>query len=357
MMISFKKTALECYFLLRLPLLYAARFLFASGRRAGAGTQKILVIRPDRLGDLILSVPFLESLRAAYPSARIDIMVRPYIAELARIIPAVDDVIVYNGLTDSLRRIRSRRYDIVVDMLYDHSVKTAFVALFSGSPVRIGFSGGYREVLFTDPVDVNGPGKGMAAVNLELLKPLGAAARTAIPRLGPWAKPREKAGALKIAIHPGGYYASQRWSPESFAELGRMLADRYGANIVVVGGPDERTLIGRVAKGIGRGGVEEALPSMRGLADLLSGCDLVICNNSGPLHLAAALGVPTVSTMGPSDPALWWPSGEGHIVVRKDVGCNPCSRGRCSDHRCLKLITPWEMFEKASGLIKSAYGI
>ena len=81
-----------------------------------------------------------------------------------------------------------------------------------------------------------------------------------------------------------------------------------------------------------------------------------MCNNSGPLHLAAALGVPTVSMMGPTDPVLWWPNGDDQIVIRKDAGCGPCSLGRCGPHKCMDLITVEEVFEKVRDLLESLYG-
>ena len=109
-------------------------------------------------------------------------------------------------------------------------------------------------------------------------------------------------------------------------------------------------------KGIKYGGVTAVFPSMKDLAYLLSTCDLLICNNSGPLHLAAALGVPTVSMMGPTDPVLWRPNGDNQIVVRKDAGCGPCSLGRCGTRRCMDLITVEEVFDKVRGLLERLYG-
>jgi len=352
-----KNILLEAYFLARLPVLMAAKYLFRPRRGRPDDISKILVIRPDRLGDLVLSIPFLESLRAAYPSARIDIMVRPYLAGLAGILPSVNEFIVYKGPYDAARNLPARNYDIAVDMFCGHEAASAFTALFSKAPVRIGFSGGYRELLFTDPVTCNGAKTGMVELDLKLLTPLGVPVKTTVPRIGSGQRPSPLGGKLKIAVHPGGYYDSQRWGAEKFASLGRMLMEKYRAAIVIIGGPDDKPLVSMIREGMGTGDIKEAFPEMGGLAEILSGSDLLICNNSGPLHLAAALGVPSVSTMGPTDPVLWWPRGDFHVVVRKGVGCNPCSRGRCGDHRCLKLITAEEVFEKAADLIKRIYGI
>lgn len=347
---------LKVYFLIRLPLIFALKALFPGRGRKPEKPGRILIIRLDRLGDLVLSLPFIASLRAGNPSAKIDMLVRPYLADLAESISGINDVIVYRGRFDALKRLPGRDYDIAIDMYLGYRLEPALAALFSKAAVRIGFDSGQRGLLFTAPVDIGKcAGKGMVEADLELLKPLGVRAITTVPRLRAEGPIQRK--GLIVAIHPGGYYASQRWAPGRFAAVARMVADKFHARILVIGGRGERALVERVAKNAGAKHVYTAFPSMRELVGLLQGCNLLICNNSGPLHLAASLGVPTVSVMGPTDPALWWPRGENQSVIRKDVGCGPCSRGTCGKHSCLELITAEEVFNKARELMERVYGV
>ncbi|MCX5667893.1 MAG: glycosyltransferase family 9 protein [Candidatus Omnitrophica bacterium] len=352
-----KDKILQVYFLFRLPFLYLLKFLFAApaGGRADK-ISRLLVIRIDRLGDLILSLPLIDSLRAAYPAAKIDILVRPYLLDLSGVIRSIDDLIAYNGAFDMIRRLPGRKYDVVIDMLRDYRIEPALISLFSKAPVRIGFKGGFREVLFNRPVDeLRGSGKSMVELGLELLKPLNVPASVTVPKLDTGKGPAKE--GLTIAIHPGGHYESQRWPPDRFASLVKKILERYSAKVVVIGGPDDRKAVDRIIRVVDNGNVKAAFPAMKGLVYLISASSLLVCNNSGPLHLAAALGVPTVSMMGPTDPVLWWPNGDDQVVIRKDAGCGPCSLDRCGPHKYMDLITVKEVFDKVRDLLERLYGL
>lgn len=352
-----KEIVLNIYFVFRLPFLMLLKILFRSPDAKAGTISRILVIRPDRLGDLVLSLPLIDSLKAAYPSARIDLLVRPYLAELASLIKHADEVIAYKGAADAVRNLPGREYDVAIDMYCGYKIESAVVAIASRAPVKIGFKGGFREVLLTDAIDPSaGVPKDMAGLCLELLKPLGVKPETAVPRLGT-AQRREAHKPLSIAIHPGGYYSSQRWPADRFASVARLLAEKYAANVTAIGGPDDREAVDTILRLAGKAGVKAVFPSIRGLVEALSECDLLICNNSGPLHLASALGLPTVSTMGPTDPVLWWPNGDDQEVLRNDAECSPCSRGECSDRRCLDTITAEEVFDAARSILERRYGV
>ena len=346
-----KDNILQVYFLLRLPFLYLLKFLFDAPAGKPDKISRIMVIRLDRLGDLILSLPLIDSLRAAYPRAKIDILVRPYLLDMAGMIKSIDNVIVYKGIFDAFRRLPNWKCDIVIDMLRDYKIEPALISLFSKAPIRIGFKGGFREVLFNRSVDeFKGSGKNMVDLNLELLKPINVPACVTIPSLDAGNGPAKE--TLTIAIHPGGHYDSQRWPPARFASLVRKILERYSAKVVIIGGPDDREAAERIIKALDNSDVKAIFPTMKDLAYLLSASSLLVCNNSGPLHLAAALGVPTISIMGPTDPVLWWPNGSNQIVVRKDAGCGPSSLGRCID-----LITTEEVFGKVRDLLERLYGL
>ena len=350
-----KETVLRGYFLLRLPFLYLLEFLFAAPYVKPEKISRILIIRLDRLGDLILSLPLIDNLRAAYPDAKIDSLVRGYLFDIAGMIKGIDDVIAYDGIYDAFHRLPGRKYDLVIDMLRDYKIEPAIVSLFSKAPVRVGFKGAFREILFNRPVDkLEGSGKKMVDLNLELLRPLDVPALVTIPTFDIGTRPAVK--TLTIAIHPGGHYESQRWHPDRFALLIRKILENYSVKILVLGGANDRKGIGRIIKSVADKNVEAVFPTMKDLARLLSASSLLVCNNSGPLHLAAALGVATVSMMGPTDPVLWWPSGSDQVVIRKGDLCGPCSLGWCPSHRCMELITVEDVFNKVRDLLDKRYG-
>jgi ADP-heptose:LPS heptosyltransferase len=160
-------------------------------------------------------------------------------------------------------------------------------------------------------------------------------------------------GRVRIAVHPGGTYPTQRWPLERFAEAARALASRRDGQVVVLCGPGEQaqaTLLGEL---LGDVAVVATPGSVGDLAAALGRCDLLLANNSGPLHLAAAIGLPTVSTMGPTDPVRFWPWGRSQSVLRRDdLPCSPCTRGRCRSHECLRKIAAEEMVRAAESLLE-----
>ena len=239
----------------------------------------------------------------------------------------------------------------MIDMLHDYKLKSAILAFLSGAPVRAGFAWGFREALFNRSVrrkeQLN---KNMAQLNSELLKSLEVPVKVETPRIS--LRAQQQRDKALVIIHPGGYYASQRWDAENFALLGKRLLEKPEIDLLIMGGSQDRSLVNHLVLKLGNKNVKTEFPGMKDLVLLLSKCNLLVCNNSGPLHLAAALGVPTVSMMGPTDPALWWPIGDNHIVLRKNLSCSPCSRGICNKHDCMKLITVDEAMQAVEAQIK-----
>jgi len=157
----------------------------------------------------------------------------------------------------------------------------------------------------------------MVELCLDLLKPLGVPATVTEPKL----EIKNSSPALKkmVAIHPGGYYASQRWPAVNFAALAKKIIDELKEEVIFMGGPEDEPLMAEIINELGDRRFKMSFSGIKEMTLLLEDCKLLVCNNSGPMHLAAALGVPTVSTMGPTDPVLWWPRGEKNIIIKKDV--------------------------------------
>jgi ADP-heptose:LPS heptosyltransferase len=353
-----KRLVRALYFLARAPFILLLRSSMPARTIAdGKTVKKILVLRPDRIGDLVLTTPLLENLRKAYPAARIDLLVRPYLKELAECIDTVDRVILL-GEAGLNRRLRDERYDICIDPVCDWRLYSAFLCFLTAAPVRCGFAQGSREMLFTYSVRPEDfPGQDMAELMLELLKAAGIPVRRIAPRLtvpkGQVPRPAQEEGQARasaqdsgrprVVLHSGGYYPSQRWQTEKFIQLARMLLVTYGVDLVFIGSAQEKAGLGAIVSAVNDSHCRAFSGGLRELASLLFSSRVFIGNNSGPLHMAAALGVATVSLAGPTDP-LFFPRGARDIVIRKNPGCSPCSRADCRRHRCMDLIEVDEVF-------------
>lgn len=345
-----KRLILHAYILARLPFLGLLALTGPLLAKKAAGIMRVLVVRLDRLGDFVATLPVIDSIKARYPDAEVSVLVRPYLAGLAKEVRSIDRVVAYEGLGATARILRQSGFALAIDPLDDYRIWPAVMAFLSGAPRRAGFSGGFRELLFTDVVRSRGTRRPMAEINLDVVRALGIPVAGSQPRValrgigGP-------SKAATVALHPGGHYRSQRWPADRFAELGRMIADAYDVEILVIGGPDDRSAVDTILARVGSARSRALLPDMKTLAEELARSALLICNNSGPLHLAAALGVATVSTMGPTDPARWRPRSDTAIVLRKDLACSPCGRGVCAGHACMDAISVQEMFEAVKKIL------
>jgi len=306
----------------------------------------LLVLRADRIGDMALTTPALADLRGYFRKAKITVLAPPAPLELLRGHPDVDHLVPLTGarLPDGL----AGRFDLVIDFTPDEDMRGALLARATRARLRAGFRAAGRQACFSLHGPRAEPRRHIVDLNRALLDSLGVPAKALRPALYVSADERGKAqarlsalgaAAPRVAIHPGGHYPSQRWSPESFATIITGLTERTGAACIVLAGPGERELALRITAA-----TPDALTSgevgIREMMALISSCDLFIGNNSGPLHVAAALGVPTVSIMGPSDPLRFAPRGPADRVVRMDLPCSPCGRARCWHHTCLRSIEP-----------------
>lgn len=329
--------------------------------------RSILFIRLDRVGDVVLSTPAMEALKRRFPRAEMTVLIRPQTAALLDNNPHVDYRVVLDpGAPPAekariLRGLRRRRFDLAVDPCIDWKLAPALIAWASGALVRVGYPCGGREAFFTAIAELPGGNAHMADVVFGTLKPLGIDGLTPQPRVyltqgeraraAGWLAGQRRSGKPLLGIHPGAYYETQRWPPEHFAALADGLRRRF--DVILFGGPADRELVGRIRSRMSGGTLEVVTPDIRWFAALLSHCRLLVCNNSGPLHMASALGIPTVSFMGPTVRALWSPRGEPHAVLRMDgLPCIGCNRGACPTGTldCMRRIPPQMAAEAVSRL-------
>ena len=338
----------------------------ADGRPALApgDARRILFIRIDRVGDLVLSTPALKAIKSAFPGSELTVLASPGACGILDNNPHVDRVVVYDRTASMaaraavLRGLREGRYDLAVDPLDDWDLEPALIAAWSAAPVRIGYAGAGREVFFNRILERPRIPAPAVDVALRVLQPLGIRTADRKPQIalleqekaqaGQWLAERLNGGAPVVGIHPGATYGTQRWMPDYFVELADRLA-KEGAAVMLLGGPSDGALVERIAGRMrSRSAIRVVAGNLRRFCALLWHCRLLVCNNSGPLHVACSLDVPTVSFMGPTVMERWYPAGEGHTVLRKgNLPCIGCNSGRCrvGTHDCMRLITPSDAFE------------
>ena len=295
-----------------------------------SAARRCIVRAPNHLGDVVLALPALRAANA-------DVLVRESVAGLLHLAGLTGRIIPFRGISDATRALRAARYERGV--LLPPSFSSALIFVLGGVHKRRGTDTDRRRLLLTDAIPVESfHGMHRAAQYMALVGSAVAKGAVLLPRLD---VPRVAHEGRVIGVFPGGNARSRRWEPDRFAELVRRLA-RRGDQVRVFGGPTERELTARVAgdAAIDLGGKTDLAQLAAGIAS----CDLLVTNDTGPLHLAAAVGTPTVSLWGAGDPLVTGPLGIGHRMLRHpELDCVPCTKNDCplavDRYRCLNLIT------------------
>lgn len=326
--------------------------------------MKILVRATNWLGDAVMSLPALRALRTRFPNAQITVLARPSVAPLYEGERSINGVIPLAGAAGARdwatkwqlgNRLRREHFDLAV--LLPNSFESAAIVRLSGARRRVGYARDGRSALLTDAVAVPLPGeipRHECYYYLELLRRAGLMEPGPMPvvteiLLDGLDAARARGAALfaargiagrVIGVNPGAAYGSaKRWLPERFAAAARELAIREGASIVVFGAAGERDLCDRVAAACGGHNFAGAT-ALREFIDLSAACHLCLANDSGAMHIAAALGVPCVTVFGPTDETATGPVGASAVLVRQPVDCAPCKLRECPiDHRCMTRVT------------------
>jgi heptosyltransferase-2 len=328
------------------------------------------------LGDAVMSLPAIRTIRQVFPHAHLAVLARPSVAGLYARETAIDRVIPYpapKGLgarREFAAHLRAERFDGAI--LLPNSFDAALTVWLAGIPERIGYRRDGRGMLLTRAIPVPEPGdipRHERFYYLELLRRAGLIERfpeCGAIRLDGITEARQ-AGAAHlsalgvaapvIGISPGAAYGdAKRWLAERFAESGRQLAGELGASVLVLGSAAERPLCETVAEPLRRAGIEArnlaGETSLREFIDLAAVCRLFLTNDSGAMHVSSALGVPTVAVFGATDDTTTGPTGELARVVRQDAECSPCLLRECPiDHRCMTRVAAAAVTAAASVLL------
>ncbi len=339
--------------------------------------NKILVIRFSSIGDIVLTTPVLRTLRERYPYAKLCFVVKKEFSEITKLFPHIDKVFVFDskdgirGLIRLIAEINSEQFDLLIDLHWN--LRSMLIYLFSQIRHKIHYSK-HRFLrllriwfkwqilpqqshiidLYFDPLTEFGilssdnrvpelkTDKDMGKNVLECLKELGIEDRD-----------------LVIGMCPGAKWETKQWPIDGFVEAGNRLMEELNAHIVLIGDASDIELGKRIEAWMDKKPLNLInWTSLLELPALIQRCDIVITNDSAPLHIAAALGVSTVSMFGPTTLDLGFgPHGNGkHIVMERDLPCRPCSSHgskKCpkNTHECMTAIIPEDIVDAVKNLL------
>lgn len=350
--------------------------------------ERVLCVRLDSVGDVLMTTPAIRAVRESRPGRRVTLLTSPAGAEAARLVPEIDDVAVYeapwmkatppraDGAADraTVDRLRSRRFDAaIIFTVYSQSpLPAALLCRLADIPLRLAYCRENPYQLLTDWVPEPEPER---FIRHEVRRHLDLAARagyvTADERLSlrvPERARRRAAGLLAdlglnperpwAVVHPGATAPARRYPPESYAKAARLLAEGAGWQIVVTGGRGEEDLVEAVRAGMGAPSVSLAgRLSLAELAAVIALAPVLITNNTGPAHVAAAVGTPVVDLYALTNPQHM-PWSVSSRVLSHDVPCRYCYKSVCPEghHRCLRLVTPEQVAAAALDLFRETAG-
>jgi heptosyltransferase-2 len=330
--------------------------------------EKILIRGPNWVGDAVLAVPAMKAVRAHFPQAEITLLVRPWVSGLFTSAPFVDKVWsepAPSSLTDwrrITRYIRNRRFDLA--LLLPNSFESALMMFLARVPHRVGYATDGRAWLLTNAIAPARETRHQVHYYLDLVKTLQAAELPSI-QIEATRDERENgrrllnAGGIPnsapfLVLNPGAAYGSaKRWHEDRFAVAADTLAREMGLHVAIIGSESERLIAEQIRDLMNSPtAVLSGKTSLETLIGVLAEASLVITNDSGPMHMAAALGIPTVAVFGSTDERVTAPFGPRTRIVKHPVECSPCLLRECPiDHRCMNRVTVDDVCNAARELV------
>ncbi|MFH1037886.1 MAG: lipopolysaccharide heptosyltransferase II [PVC group bacterium] len=337
--------------------------------------HNILIRSPNWVGDTIFALPAVRRLRETFPAARLSILAAGSLAPLWELAGEFDEIIACDlkgGRRDLARKfalirmLRSRRFDLAV--ILPRSFESALWMFLAGIPARWGYAEegrsflltrasrsprGYRRTHRSDYyyhlIDHAAGDEPAPPGRLKISPPLLARARELVRREGGGGAERHLAG-----FHPRASYGPAKcWPLKKFIRLADRLVHERGMAVLLFGSGKEKKMLQAIADGVGGGAINLAgRTDLKELAALITLCRFFVANDSGPLHLAAALGVPVIGLYGSTDPAATGPRGDKARIIYKAAACSPCLKRTCPvDFACMGKITPQEVLAEIDSLL------
>jgi heptosyltransferase-2 len=347
--------------------------------------KRLLIRGANWVGDAVISIPAMREIRRIFPEAHISLLVRPWVRDIYAAAEFVDEILDYDkhgihrglfGFNRLVTQLRRRRFDMAI--LLQNAFEAALIAWSAGIPNRIGYARDGRSPLLTHPCRINAAIQSVhqAYYYLDMLSGLGFLK----PQL--WTdsehppsidlkiseEDREvsrrmlrsrgiRENDIIVGINPGAFYGeAKRWFPDRYAAVADSLSSRYGARIVLFGSSNDLHMAENVAAGMKQPAVILAGQTTLGqLMGLLSECSLLITNDSGPMHLAAALNIPQLAIFGSTSEIATGPLSPKAVVIKHPVPCNPCFLRECpTDFSCMMGISVAQVTDAAQIILDTA---
>ncbi len=350
--------------------------------------QRLLIVQPSWVGDAVMATPTLRAIRELYPDAHISYLVKRYVKAMYTGLPYADRLITYGhrktNLFELSLRLRKGKFDEAI--LLPNSFKTALLCKTAGIPRIIGYERDGRGFLLTDklvPMKLDGKFVPTPIVKyyLGLAGYLGYTGRDLRLELAVTESERREAEEVLVraglpadlerpgrsgkgplvVLNPGAQYGEAKcWQPERFAAVADALAKERGATILVSGAPRERRILDAVLSKISAPAVDLSRhgSTLGSLKEIVRRCDLMITNDTGPRHIAAAFGVPVITVFGPTHQEWTEIYFEAERKISVPVFCGPCQKKKCPlDHRCMTRVTPELVSAAADELLPRRSGL
>lgn len=340
--------------------------------RIKSTVDRIIVKGTNWIGDVCLSLPAVYALRHMYPDAVIDIALKAPLGDVLAGLPVIDGVVEYSpgiqGEWELVSRLKRDRYDLGV--IFPRSLHAAALFFFGRARRRLGYAADMRSLLLTDRVKRTEEvtSKHQSEYYRYLVSALGDPGEPVIPLLNVTDREREEArtilhkwgwrGGRLIGINPGAAYGdAKRWYTDRFAETADTLAEELDAQVIVFGGPREVDVAEEVSRNMKREPIIAAgRTTIRQLMSLIQSTELFITNDTGPMHLAAALDVSLVAVFGSTNQITTSPMAKKgrFALVRHEVECSPCLERTCplKHHRCMELVEVGDVVTAALSLMR-----
>lgn len=332
--------------------------------------SRLLLRGVNWIGDAVMTIPALRALRRHFKESEINLLVKPWVAPVFYDNPYIDNLILYPSEADSLRGkwrfARSlRKEGFSKAILLQNAFDAALLAFLAGIPERIGYARDLRGCLLTRRIPYNGEDRKIHHIDyyLELLRRADIPAQYSRPwirlSLSERLEARRRLSSLKrpiLAINPGAAYGSaKRWFPERFAAVADAFISHSGGSVVLLGGDREIGITKEIRKNIKGEDIMilTGKTTLRELIAIISECDILLSNDSGPMHIGYAVGTPLVALFGSTSPELTGPRGLRDIVIKKNIDCSPCFKRTCEEMTCMDAIDVEEVFDAIKKLIPS----
>ena len=304
--------------------------------------NRILVIKLRAIGDVLLSTPVVQNLHDHFPLAQIDFLTDKFAAEVVIGNPWVSNVLTFDRKNDSsvgmIRQVREKKYDLIIDLF--SNPRSAIITRLSGARFRAGFPFRWRKYAYNIIIPPRAGNIHNIDFNLDALRRLDIPVLHFQPYfpLEGWAKQfaaewfrgENLDGKQVVGLNPSGGWYTKRWGLEHYARLGDLIGHRYGASIIVLWGPGEEDDARFIQQRMKMPAHVISKTTLSQLGAIIHRCAFIVSNDSGPMHIAASLGIPTLGIFGPTNPRQQGPYGDNHRWVRnEELDCLECSLTAC----------------------------